>query len=166
MRTAAMESSLHLRGERWCHAPTAQRGRHGDTANVQGTIVCGVVESEAGRDAADLAAALAARLDLRLVLVHVLSDEAGVRPTRMYGDAELRVVTGSRAGGLARIAAEEGADAIVIGARRRGSRGRNLCCSLAHDLDAATTVPVLIAPPATRRRSHRRLTVAAAAGER
>jgi nucleotide-binding universal stress UspA family protein len=127
---------------------------------VQGTIVCGVAESDGGRAAADLAVALSARLDLRLVIVHVIGDDADERPAHRYGDAELRVVSGSRADALARIAAEEGADAIVIGSRRRGSRGRTLCCSLAHDLEAATTVPVLIAPPATRRRNPRRLTAA------
>jgi hypothetical protein len=49
---------------------------------------------------------------------------------------------------------------IVLGSRPRGARGRQLRCTLARELEAATTVPVLIAPPATRARSGRRLALA------
>jgi nucleotide-binding universal stress UspA family protein len=58
---------------------------------------------------------------------------------------------------LAEIAAEEGADLIVIGApvpRLRPLRARP---TLAGELDSATTCPVLLAPRQTRRRSERRL---------
>jgi nucleotide-binding universal stress UspA family protein len=141
---------------------------------VSGTIVCGVVESESGLAAARLAAALAARLDLRLVLAHVVVDrsdrERGERTlsgiARAIGGAETRLAVGSRVDGLTQLAVEEGADAIVVGSRPRGARGGQLRCSLGHELEAATGVPVVIAPPATRARSARRLTLAPAAGPR
>jgi nucleotide-binding universal stress UspA family protein len=81
---------------------------------------------------------------------------------RELGGVDTRVVAGSRVDGIARVAAEEGADAIVIGSRPRGGAGRQLRCSLVHDLEAATLVPVVIAPPVTRARSPRRLALAMA----
>lgn len=148
-----------------------------------GTVVCGVTEGPDGRGAADLARALVARLGLRLVLVHVLD---GVPPgthesvtarqrqsgaerilgeiAREVGDgAERRVMVGDRAESLAQVAAEEGADLIVIGSRPAGFGNRKLRCTLARELEAATPVPVVLAPPTTRRRSDHRLAVAAGA---
>jgi nucleotide-binding universal stress UspA family protein len=141
-----------------------------------GTIVCGVVDTEQARDAAGLAAALAERLGLRLVLVSALDatpggdasvtarqEQDGARRLlgelagSAGGDAEGRIVLGEPAEGIARVAAEEGADLIVLGSRRGGLGGRALRCALARALEAVTPVPVVIAPPATRRRSGRRL---------
>jgi nucleotide-binding universal stress UspA family protein len=144
---------------------------------VAGTIVCGVTDSPDGRSAAQLARALSERLDLRLVLVHALrrlpggsnsvskqlrmnanraveriAHEAGV-----LGAPEIRIEYGDRAELLAQVAAEEGADLIVVGARQAGFRGGQLRCSLARELEAATPVPVMIVPPQTRKRSGRRL---------
>jgi nucleotide-binding universal stress UspA family protein len=148
-------------------------------------MVCGVTDAAEGRAAAQLAAAVAARLGLRLVLVHVIAgtpqvahDEAekpagdGIEQTleaiaREVGDAvEIRIVRGNRADRLAQIAAEEGADVIVLGSRPRGARARQLRCTLARELEAATVVPILIAPPATRERSGRRLALVGAAAGR
>jgi nucleotide-binding universal stress UspA family protein len=142
---------------------------------MNGTIVCGVVDAPEGSAAAQLAGALAARLALRLVLVHVVGGSApgaerGHEAVEAVLDAfhrsdsvELRLMSGNRVDALARVAAEEGADLIVVGSRPRGARGRQLRCSLARELEAAQAVPVLIAPPATRRRSRRRLALAEAA---
>jgi nucleotide-binding universal stress UspA family protein len=150
-----------------------------------GTIVCGVSEAE-GRAAADLAGALGARLGLRLVLVSVVDgvpDAARESLTgrqrqsgaermlrditrELGGSAETRVVHGQRAEALAQVAAEEGADVIVVGSRPSGLGSRNLRSRLARELEAVTPVPVLVAPPLTRRRSDRRLTVAAEANRR
>jgi nucleotide-binding universal stress UspA family protein len=138
---------------------------------MSGTVVCGVTGTPEGRAAAELAAALAARLGLRLVLAHALSHgrhraEAEAMLTaiaRGLGVSETRLVMGPRVDALAEVAADEGADVIVVGSRRRGARGGQLRCSLARDLEAAQPVPVLIAPPATRRRSGRRLGLAEAA---
>jgi len=147
-----------------------------------GTIICDVTEAVAGRSAAEFAGALAARLDLRLVLVYVLSavregadesvtarqERTGAEQTldemaREIGhDAELRLVVGEHAEAVARVAAEEGADLVVVGGRPAGLGRRNLRWTLARQLEAATPVPVLVAPPSTRKRSDRRLAVAEA----
>ena len=50
---------------------------------------------------------------------------------------------------LGRIAAEEAADLIIVGARVRGRLRRGLESSLARQLQTETRVPVLIAPPRT-----------------
>ena len=145
-----------------------------------GTIVCDVTEPPAGRFAAEFAGALGARLDLRLVLVYVLtgppagaedsitarSERSGAEQTldeiaREIGhEAEMRLAVGDHAEAVARVAAEEGADLVVVGGRPAGLGRRNLRWTLARQLEAATAVPVLVAPPSTRRRSDRRLAVA------
>jgi nucleotide-binding universal stress UspA family protein len=151
-----------------------------------GTIVCGVSETAEGRAAADLAGALGARLGLRLVLVSVVDGvpaaardsltgrqrQSGAERTvlemaREIGDGtETRVVHGERAEALAQIAAEEGADVIVVGSRPSGLGSGKLRSTLARQLEALTPVPVLVAPPATRKRSERRLAAAAEANGR
>jgi nucleotide-binding universal stress UspA family protein len=148
-----------------------------------GTIVCGVTETPDGRSAAGLAGALGARLGLRLVLVHVVDGvppgthesltarqrQAGAERilteiAQEAGDGvERRVTIGNRAEGLARIAAEEGADLIVIGSRPTRFGNRKLRSTLARDLEAATPIPVVVAPPTTRSRANHRLAVAAVA---
>jgi nucleotide-binding universal stress UspA family protein len=75
--------------------------------------------------------------------------------------AEKRVVLGNRAEALAQVAAEAGADLIVLGSRATGLGSRKLRCTLARALEAATPVPVLVAPPSTRKRSDHRLSPAA-----
>ncbi len=142
---------------------------------MQGTIVCGVTPAPEARAGAQLAGALATRLGLRLVLVHVADAHRG--EDRDVGSlealagslacaAELRVVHGNRLDALARVAADEGADLIVLAARAHGARGRQLHCSLATQLEAAQSVPVLVAPPATHARSGRRLRLAETAAGR
>jgi len=145
-----------------------------------GTIVCDVTEPPAGRSAAEFAGALAARLDLRVVLVYVLEglppgaeesltarrERSGAEQTldeiarAIDHDAEMRLVVGDHAEAVARVAAEEGADLVVVGGRPAGLGRRNLRWTLARQLEAATAVPVLVAPPSTRKRSDRRLAVA------
>jgi len=122
-----------------------------------GTIVCDVSDLLAGRSAAEFAAAIGARLGLRIVFVSL----AGRPRFELPDDAELRIVLGDHAEALARVAAEEGADLLVVGARPAGLGGRHLRWRLARELEAATPVPVLLAPPSTRRRSSRRLAAAA-----
>jgi nucleotide-binding universal stress UspA family protein len=153
---------------------------------MSGTIVCGVTESPEGRSAAELAHALGLRLGLRTVLVHVVdgvpagTDESLTARQRQSGaertlneiareignGSEKRVVLGARAEALARVAAEEGADLIVLGSRSSGLGSRKLRCTLARELEATTPVPVLVAPPSTRKRSDHRLSVAADLGGR
>jgi len=155
---------------------TASKG-----TDVAGTIVCGVTDSAEGRAAAQLAGALCERLEARLVLVHAIETaprgadagpharcrrEAAERTLELIASAtavprgtELRVQYGDRAAELARVAFEEGADLIVLGSRGRGWRGRRLGSALARELEATTPAPVLVAPPQTRTRSDRRLSV-------
>jgi nucleotide-binding universal stress UspA family protein len=145
---------------------------------MPGTIVCGVMDSEAGRRALAVAAELSERLSLRLVLAHVadciapldVSDEGSESVISRAGregaarlvarlaaeggvarSAEQRSAVGDPAALLAQIAAEEGADMIVIGSRARGRLRRGLESALARQLETSTSVPVLIAPPRTRR---------------
>ncbi|HYZ78393.1 MAG TPA: universal stress protein [Gaiellaceae bacterium] len=148
---------------------------------MRGTVLCDVTDSLAGRSAAEFAGALGARLGLRLVLVHVVTGvpraalesvtgrqlRSGAERTvaaiahELGHDAETRVAVGDHAEALARVAAEEGADLVVVGARQAGLGGRNLRWTLARELEAATPVPVLVAPPSTRKRSDRRLSASA-----
>jgi nucleotide-binding universal stress UspA family protein len=149
----------------------------------RGTVVCGVTETPDGRSAAELAGALGTRLGLRLVLVHVVdgvppgtheSLSARQRQTgaeraldeiaREIGEGtEKRIMLGSRAEALAQVAAEEGADLVVLGSRPAGFGNRKLRSTLARELEAVTPIPVVVAPPATRKRTEQRLAVAAGA---
>jgi nucleotide-binding universal stress UspA family protein len=138
---------------------------------MHGTIVCGVTDTPEAHAAAQQAGAIAARLGLRLVLVHVVEPQRANADVevilgevaRGLGDeVELRIVRGGRVDELARVASDEGADAIVLGGRARGARGRQVRCALACQLEAVQSVPVLIAPPGTRARSDRRLGLAEA----
>lgn len=145
-----------------------------------GTVVCGVTETPDGRGAADLAHALGTRLGLRLVLVHVVegvptgTHESLTARQRQAGAEQIlnevaleigegieqRIMLGDRADALAQVAAEEGADLIVIGSRPTRLGNHRLRCTLARELEATTPIPVVMAPPTTRKRSEHRLTVA------
>lgn len=151
-----------------------------------GTIVCGVSDSADGRGAAELAGALGSRLKLRLVLVSVVhgvppdseesltgrqmrsgAERALEQVAREVGNGtETRVVLGDRAEALAQVAAEEGADLIVLGSRPTGLGHRRLRCPLARELEATTPVPVLVVPPSTRKRSGQRLGLTGDTGAR
>jgi nucleotide-binding universal stress UspA family protein len=134
-----------------------------------GTVVCDVTDPLAGRTAAEFAGALGRRLGLRLVLVSVGSDDerrVAAIARELGPDTDTRIAAGDHAETVARVAAEEGADLVVVGARQAGLGGRNLRWALARELEAATPVPVLVAPPSTRRRSRRRLAFAAEADPR
>jgi nucleotide-binding universal stress UspA family protein len=145
---------------------------------MRGTILCAVNDSEAGRGALELTAELGDRLGLRLVVAHVAD---GIPPVGGDGNGDESVTTRAnregaarlvarltaehgRAGGaeqrsgvgdpaalLARFAAEEAADMIVIGSRARGRLRRGLESNLARRLETETPVPVLIALPPTPR---------------
>ena len=141
---------------------------------MRGTLLCAVSDGEESADALELGAQLSDRLGLRLVLAHAVGGINGIgdedvsvkmkgnregaerrlaRLAEAHGLAERverRVGVGEPAALLAQIAAEEAADLIVIGAPARGWRKR-LESRLADELGAETPVPVLIAPPRTRR---------------
>jgi nucleotide-binding universal stress UspA family protein len=144
---------------------------------MQGTIVCGVTDTDEGRHALATAVELAERLRLRLVLAHIAEgigslngDADGGESVTMKGDregaarlldrlavehavadhAERRVAVGDAPSLLGQIAAEEAADLIVVGARTRGRLRRGLESRLADQLETETPVPVLIVPPRLR----------------
>jgi nucleotide-binding universal stress UspA family protein len=96
------------------------------------------------------------------VRVHVAR---GGAPAAAMG-ADVRVVQGDPAQALAAVADEEGADLIVLGSRAAGLGRRLLRSGLAAELEAATHVPVLVAPPSTRTRSRHRLALAVGVGGR
>jgi nucleotide-binding universal stress UspA family protein len=134
---------------------------------MSGTILCGVDDSQSARDALQLAAALSERLRARLVVAHVASrrstEDAERLVARLIAEAapaaraDARVAAGDPAGRLAQIAAEEGADLIIVGSGRESRLRLRTGPVLAGELESATTCPVVIAPQQTRPRSQLRL---------
>ena len=142
---------------------------------MRGTLICAVTDAEESEDAVALGAELSERLGLRLVLAHAVdgigalgndnesitmkqSRQGAERRLRQLAEqhgvsdtAERRVAVGEPAALLGQIAAEEAADVILVGARSRGWRRRSLESPLADALNTETPVPVLLAPPRTRR---------------
>lgn len=144
---------------------------------MRGTLICAVTKGGESADALALSAELSKRLGLRLVLAHAVDgidafgNGDGVESVSMQADrqdaerrlarlayehgvadrAERRVAVGEPAALLGQIAAEEAADLIVVGSRARSRLRRGLESSLARQLETATTVPVVIAPPKSRR---------------
>jgi nucleotide-binding universal stress UspA family protein len=140
---------------------------------MPGTVLCAITDREEGRGAVEVAAELSDRLDLRLVLASVASgispigDAEDNESVTMRGDregaarlvawlaaeyglaqrAEQRHGVGDPAALLGQIAAEEAADVIVLGARRRGFLRRALESRLAEELASETSVPIVLAPP-------------------
>jgi nucleotide-binding universal stress UspA family protein len=130
------------------------------------TIVCAINESTGAGEALRAAARLAARLDMRLVAVHVVEDAplspAARREARAGGMrlvdrvlaeqavpvADRRVAIGDPAEHVGRIADEEGAQLIVVGSTPHGRRQRPpLRSRLATELPRVTPVPVVVVPP-------------------
>lgn len=149
-------------------------GPTAEEAHVRGTLVCGLSEGDDGRAALQTAVELSDRLGLRLVLAYARSEAEEIdgdpdgaegvstrasrvgRPPALarlaaeHGvadSAEHRSGTGDPATLIGQIAAEEAADLIVVGARRRGPLRRGLESRLAEQLRSETRVPVLIALP-------------------
>ena len=132
-----------------------------------GTIVCAVDASAGAAEAVRRAIELSEGLRLRLVLAHVASGHrlvegyAGVngrlaregaerlleRVVQRHGlqdKAERRAEVGTPADLILRVAAEEGADMIVVGASRRRSGFKS---ALAGELAGAASCPVVVVPP-------------------
>jgi nucleotide-binding universal stress UspA family protein len=154
---------------------------------MRGTIVCGVTDTDEGRQALATAVEVGERLGLRLVLAHVAegiaasngdvdADESVTMKGGREGAARLlarlaaeydvaeraecRVGVGDAGSLLGQIAAEEAADLIVVGSRARGRLRRGLESRLAERLESETPVPVLIAPPVFSR-ARKRMAVGA-----
>jgi nucleotide-binding universal stress UspA family protein len=134
-----------------------------------GTIVCAVNETAGAAEALRAAAHLARRLNLRLVAAHVVEDvrmsAAARREARAGGmrlvhrvlteqqvwTADPRVASGDPAEELARIAAEERAELVVVGSKPNGRRARPpLRSRVATELARMSPVPVMVVPPGVR----------------
>ena len=147
---------------------------------MQGTLICAITDGAENNDAVAQATTISERLGLRLVLAHVVDGIAplgngGEESITMKGDrvaaerrlaelarehgidasAERRVAVGDPATLIGRIASEEAADVILVGARPRGWRRRGHESKLARELETETPVPVLVAPPRARRAGER-----------
>jgi nucleotide-binding universal stress UspA family protein len=147
--------------------------------STRGTLLCAVTAGEESDHAVELGLELSTRLGLRLVLAHAVptagrgpvaqerSGEHGRAEHRLARLAEAhgvddrverRVALGDPAVLLGRIAAEEAAAVVVVGAAERGWR-RGLDMSLARELETETPAPVIVALPRKgrgRRNAHGR----------
>jgi nucleotide-binding universal stress UspA family protein len=134
-----------------------------------GTIVCAVNETAGAAEALRAAAHLARRLNLRLVAAHVVEDvrmsaaarrearAGGIRlvdrvlAEQEVGTADRRVACGDPAEELARIAAEECAELVVVGSMPNGRRARPPIRSrVATELARMSPIPVMVVPPGVR----------------
>jgi len=139
---------------------------------MNGTIICTVDDSEGVEAAIQVARRLAERFAARMLLVSIADgfragtgNSEGLTTTQARAGAkrrldrivaehdlsqeEHRVAAGDPAEAVAVIAAEEAADLIVVGARL-GLLGRTLRSSLARELAATASCPVVVAPPESR----------------
>ena len=136
---------------------------------MNGTIICTVDDSEFLGTTVEVAKRIAERFGARLLLVSIADGSsvekgsgeslssrqslAGAqrRLARILAEHDLppeahRIAVGDPAEAVAVIAAEEGADLVVVAARR-GVLGRTLRSALARELAATESCPVVVAPP-------------------
>ena len=135
-------------------------------------IVAGADGTDSGLDAVALGARLAGAVGVPLTVVCVSPEQAELAGAEAADDvgrhaaailesarevvgdlpAELRTVAAtSPARGLAELAEEEGAEAVVVGSTRRGAIGRVMTGSTAERLLHGTGCPVAVAPRGYRR---------------
>lgn len=136
---------------------------------LRGTIVCVIDDAAGAETAIEIGKRLAERFDARMLLVTVTEGVGGIHEgvtarqaeagakrlleqlsaEHDVADEEQRIAAGDPAEAVARIAVDEAADVIVVGARR-GLRARTLRSLLAADLAATASCPVVVAPPRSR----------------
>jgi nucleotide-binding universal stress UspA family protein len=119
------------------------------------TIVCALSDRASDEAAVALAATVAARLRLRLLLVdlrgssgrepRIAAEEHIPSPLRRHVSVEVRRLEGDSAMRIAEAAADEAAEMIVVGAEASGLRGSSLESRLANELEAETQIPVVLA---------------------
>lgn len=128
---------------------------------MAGSIMCGIDDSESAKRAARVARALSAKLGLRLVFVRVV--EAGVEGartsavckrlqelaagvTKVDGGASWLMEVGRPADRLVSVAAEVGAEMIVVGST--GPRS-SLLGSVSAEVSRRAPCPVVVVPAAS-----------------
>jgi nucleotide-binding universal stress UspA family protein len=144
-----------------------------------GPVICAVDRSEQARAAVGIARELAARLESRLLLLHVeppteapgVSAAVGgqqrlraeersdaealvariVEEEGLGDDVELRAEIGPAANRVVEIARQEDAVLIVLGSRGHGDLSSAVLGSVSHAVAANASCPVVIVPPAARR---------------
>lgn len=158
----------------------ALRGRDGDPPvteeqTMRSSIICGVDGSDESRAALRVAAELADRLGLRLVMAHVSAPDvyaSGLEPEappmaaasdmsragklllervaelEAIPNGERRVLCGLPAERLADLADEETGRMIVVGSRGRGAFKSAFLGSVSSDVIGLARCPVLVVPPA------------------
>lgn len=109
---------------------------------ASGTIICAVDGSEGVGAAIHASRELARRFEARMLLVAVAGESAALEGLA----EEHRIAGGDPAESVARIADEEAADLIVVGARL-GLFGRPARTPLATELAATARCPVVVVPP-------------------
>jgi nucleotide-binding universal stress UspA family protein len=148
--------------------------------DVSRSIVCGVDGSTDARLALRAAARVAAQLDARLVVAHVVqlpaqssrlgpktmvsigaALEAGIELLERLldeeglSDVDRRVEYGFPGDRLADLADEEDAELIVLGSRGRGAFKAAFLGSVSTDVIGVARCPVLVVPPGTDTRAGR-----------
>jgi nucleotide-binding universal stress UspA family protein len=150
---------------------TEQGPRRGAEPEPAHSVVCGVDGSEESYAGANLASDLAARLDLRLLLAHVMPGESGsvaveyssvlegeersslkVLHRAVAGvshriSPEVRLERGDPADRLDDLAARESAELIVVGSRGLGKVRAALLGSVAGRLAGTACAPVTVLSP-------------------
>ena len=143
-------------------------------ARSRTSVVCGVHDAEGCRKAARVAAGLAAALDARLVVVHVVPDdpspwahgdarERGRQRDRAVRrghrllenacvgvDAVLRVMLGDPADALHTVCVEEDAEILVVASHRHAAPAATRLGSVAARVASSAVCPVVIVPPGAR----------------
>jgi nucleotide-binding universal stress UspA family protein len=115
-------------------------------ARRNGTIVC-VVDDLATADAAlHVSRSLADRFDARILLVRLAENNDGPNGGPDTEHEERSIFEGDPAEAVARIAMDEAAGLIVVGAQR-GLRAGTFRSVLAEDLATTAACPVVVAPP-------------------
>jgi nucleotide-binding universal stress UspA family protein len=148
-------------------------GSDGEAGGMGKTVLCGVGWREESRLAVQVARRLSERLDCRLVLVHVAPKPvvptvsvvpggraelafrerrdaeqllADVARSLRLGGVERRVAFGDAAEQLAAVAAEEGAEFVVVSSRGRSGLRSALLGSVSSELAACAPCPVVVVP--------------------
>jgi nucleotide-binding universal stress UspA family protein len=144
-----------------------------------GPVICAVDRSDEARAAVGIAGELAARLESRLLLIHVeprteapgvsaaaagqerlraeeLSDAEAlvaqiVEEEGLGDDVAVRVDIGKAGERIVELARQENAALVVLGSRGRGDLSSAVLGSVSHAVAANAPCPVVIVPPAAGR---------------